>query len=527
MDFGGIGCLQFLPHGLLTEEFARKDDLTEQGITAENLMHDCRLAFTSKNSAGRGYSTGSTYFIEPDDKPRFLLEDMAQKVFKYHTQKLEGCKVGQCGAEWWTQVIDSRDDIGWHWDRDYGKEEDGELVYPNMATVTYLSEGGGCTTVAKVEGQTAIGETFDSQGNAVEQVVLCKPKFGKHLYFDGRYLHGAPADFDGDQEGEDESGGGSEEEGEGEGEDVAAPVRITFLVNVWLDNIPEQSTPFPDILAPKMKMGPKMSVESWRELPADKTTTVIVGETQGGSPTKWTFSDCSRRYSVSLPFRNSEPLKAFAFGESEGQLLRVDLRQSPGQLLDLGHVAGGDGAQSSDFEGDDVPQLKKARGEGLKVSIATTAACSVEDLAEIVNRAYDVEKGREGVAFKKAGIDRISDPKSLTKDVEAGKFLILKDGAGELLATIGWDMAGERCSFGPFAAKYKGKGHGKLLLGELEKLARRQGMNYLTLVVVNHRTELVGLYERLGFALTGEESPYPNPDVLSRPSHFVHMSKKL
>ena len=98
------------------------------------------------------HSTGNTYFIKPNDKPRFLLEDLAQKIFKYHTERLGGCKSHDCGAEWWTQVIDTRDDIGWHWDRDYGKEEDGELVYPDMATVTYFSKDGGCTAVVKAKG---------------------------------------------------------------------------------------------------------------------------------------------------------------------------------------------------------------------------------------------------------------------------------------------------------------------------------------------------------------------------------------
>ena len=97
----------------------------------------------------------------------------------------------------WTQVIDTRDDIGWHWDRDYGKEEDGELVYPDMATVTYFSKEGGCTAVVKAK-KCKYWRVFRFKGHDVEHVVLSKPRFGKQLYFDGRYLHGAPADFEGD-----------------------------------------------------------------------------------------------------------------------------------------------------------------------------------------------------------------------------------------------------------------------------------------------------------------------------------------
>ena len=65
-----------------------------------------------------------------------------------------------------------------------------------MATVTYFSKEGGCTAVVKAKGNASIGEYFDSKGHDVEHVVLSKPRFGKQLYFDGRYLHGAPADFE-------------------------------------------------------------------------------------------------------------------------------------------------------------------------------------------------------------------------------------------------------------------------------------------------------------------------------------------
>jgi|TARA_B100001142_G_scaffold7578_1_gene7520 hypothetical protein len=42
------------------------------------------------------------------------------------------------GAEWWTQVIDARDEIGTHWDKDYGLESANVNVHPQIATVTYL-----------------------------------------------------------------------------------------------------------------------------------------------------------------------------------------------------------------------------------------------------------------------------------------------------------------------------------------------------------------------------------------------------
>ena len=51
------------------------------------------------------------------------------------------------GAEWWTQVIDDEDEIGWHWDKDYALEGSGVNVHPQLGTVTYFCDGGAPTVV--------------------------------------------------------------------------------------------------------------------------------------------------------------------------------------------------------------------------------------------------------------------------------------------------------------------------------------------------------------------------------------------
>jgi len=54
--------------------------------------------------------------------PRCGLESLALSIFREHAK---GAKFdpSRSGAEWWTQAIDVRDDIGVHFDRDYGMEE--------------------------------------------------------------------------------------------------------------------------------------------------------------------------------------------------------------------------------------------------------------------------------------------------------------------------------------------------------------------------------------------------------------------
>jgi hypothetical protein len=85
-------------------------------------FRDCKRAFTSRNieSADESYSTGSTFFIRATTTPRCLLEKLALSIFKVHTN-FANFDPANSGAEWWSLSIDSRDDVGFHWDRDYGQ----------------------------------------------------------------------------------------------------------------------------------------------------------------------------------------------------------------------------------------------------------------------------------------------------------------------------------------------------------------------------------------------------------------------
>ena len=80
--------------------------------------------------------------------------------------------IRKSGAEWWTQVIDTDDDIGFHWDRDYGEEEKhGKHIYPAFGTVTYLSSLGGPTVVLDMEGTS---NSSISPKNNCKSIMLSK-----------------------------------------------------------------------------------------------------------------------------------------------------------------------------------------------------------------------------------------------------------------------------------------------------------------------------------------------------------------
>lgn len=79
---------------------------------------DCKKAFKLKECEdGERYSEGQTFWMGASATPRCELERLAQGIFAQHTQSTF-FDPATSGAEWWTQHIDTIDDIGFHFDRD-------------------------------------------------------------------------------------------------------------------------------------------------------------------------------------------------------------------------------------------------------------------------------------------------------------------------------------------------------------------------------------------------------------------------
>lgn len=184
------------------------------------------------------YSTGETFWVPADGEPRCALEALALDIFRFHTAGAR-FRPGASGAEWWTQVIHTQDDIGWHFDKDYGMERAGVNVHPHLGTVTYLCAHGGPTVVLDHAGALTTAEPCDRED--VPRAWLSVPRLGKHMCFDGRHLHGAPADV-ADLCGIRDRGS-------------RARPRVTFLVNVWLNHRPEYAAPLAESEARALSAG--------------------------------------------------------------------------------------------------------------------------------------------------------------------------------------------------------------------------------------------------------------------------------
>jgi hypothetical protein len=78
------------------------------------------------------------------------------------------------------------------------------------------------------------------------------PRIGKHVAFDGRWLHGAPEALSAVSMSDEDVGVGKRrtsvsDDGDDDDRDPRRRRRrVTFLVNVWLDHVPTTAAPLPD-----------------------------------------------------------------------------------------------------------------------------------------------------------------------------------------------------------------------------------------------------------------------------------------
>ena len=169
-----------------------------------------------------------TFWLGAGESPRCALEAVALEIFRKHAAASPHAADPKSGVEWWAQVKDpsaaeeAAREVCFHWDKDEQAHTlHGMYVFPQLATVTYLSEGGAPTVVLDKRPDSFTGAIVDG---SVENAAACAPRVGRHLVFDGRALHAAPRALA-------TSGGGGK--------------RYTFLVNIWLNHRPSGIRPFP------------------------------------------------------------------------------------------------------------------------------------------------------------------------------------------------------------------------------------------------------------------------------------------
>jgi GNAT superfamily N-acetyltransferase len=181
---------------------------------------------------------------------------------------------------------------------------------------------------------------------------------------------------------------------------------------------------------------------------------------------------------------------------------------------------------------DPALQLRLARPEDIDVVVP------------IINAAYVLEEGCEGVAFKQAGAVRLRTPTEAEGWIADGKMIVAEqiapgsDGASEARSLLGCivfsvshrdDGSIESLYFGPLAVKgdQQGKGVGGLLMAAIEAYARANDAA-VRLQVVSCRSDNMAMYLRRGYKEVGTAPWVPGLEhMLTRPVHFVLMRKEF
>jgi GNAT superfamily N-acetyltransferase len=169
----------------------------------------------------------------------------------------------------------------------------------------------------------------------------------------------------------------------------------------------------------------------------------------------------------------------------------------------------------------------------MRTRIAT--ADEAGSLAALISLAYRVED------FFKIG-DR-TDPDEVRARMETGVFLVVDDEeredakddegqnhspkqaiAGCVYVTTYLDVG----YFGMLSIDpaRQGQGFGSRLIAAAEAYCRNAGCREMELEVVNLRTELPPFYRRFGYVESGTR-PFPETERISRPCHFIVMTKPL
>lgn len=109
-----------------------------------------------------------------------------------------------------------------------------------------------------------------------------------------------------------------------------------------------------------------------------------------------------------------------------------------------------------------------------------------------------------------------------------GVFLLAEQ-ADALVACVFVSPRGERAHLGlvSVAPDRQGAGLGSQLMAGAEAHCRAAGYREMELRFINHRTELLRFYRKLGFAETGMTEQMPDTSRIKVPFHFVQMCKRL
>jgi|SRR5579863_4608459 len=160
-------------------------------------------------------------------------------------------------------------------------------------------------------------------------------------------------------------------------------------------------------------------------------------------------------------------------------------------------------------------------GDHPTLRIRAATALDSAEMIPLVNAAFAVETFLEGTR---------TDEIRMAELMRQGQFLVARNEAGRMVASVYIEKRGERGYLGMLAVDpaYQGKGVGRTMLEAAEHQSRVEGCRYMDITVLSLRPELPPIYRKLGYAETGTEEFHPSQPIKSGVvCHSIIMSKAL
>ena len=174
----------------------------------------------------------------------------------------------------------------------------------------------------------------------------------------------------------------------------------------------------------------------------------------------------------------------------------------------------------------------------MKPDIRAAAAVDIPALLDLVHSAYRGDRARAGWTHEADLLDgQRTDAEGLQAILaDPNQRLLLADQDGALAGCVQIsDQGGGTAYLGmlSIAPERQAAGLGRVLIAAAEDHARRLfGAQRIEMTVIRQREELIAYYNRRGYALTGEERPFPLDDPRfgvpkRRDLSFVVLAKEL
>lgn len=171
----------------------------------------------------------------------------------------------------------------------------------------------------------------------------------------------------------------------------------------------------------------------------------------------------------------------------------------------------------------------------MNTAISDSSSSDIPQLCQLINSAYRGEAAKEGWTHE-AGLiegDKRADEAYLQQVLNDPTAAILKySEGGKLIGCVYVQKQASDVYLGMLSVqpKLQAQGVGKKLIAAAEEWALQQNYSSIIMQVISVRDELIGWYNRLGYADTGIRKPFDAPAEFGKPRtalEFMVLRKQL